>query len=129
MSIHIFCPTFPESLGTFKMEPVEFNEVHQIVSSGFSKRNSTADAPERMHWRHSFPAVKHMLLSSGFIIESDIDRKGSLSRERMAVGDVGIVFRGNSRFGSDGKFIGKADLKDRNAQPEDFTFTLVERIA
>ncbi len=109
--VHLFCPTFIDTVGTVEFEEIQFDEVVRII----------ADPTNDPIWRSSWPSVLRMLNRYGKLnLPSEQQRREIISAHRpMQIDELGIIIR----------TIGKVDLKTAELTPMDCLFTQCYRIS
>lgn len=116
--LHVFCPSNPETVGTFTMKPITWDETLNVLDEAL-ERVDDGTGSKNVHWRHTYASIRHLLNRSGFIIPSDFDRRENVQTiQRMSVGDTGILFRP----------IDRPDLRSADLTQDDFSFVYIERI-
>ena len=108
--LHVFCPSFPAPGGVYSFEPID---AHEAV-----KRIQTAGVAS-LRWRHTWPAVRHLLRGLGLDIRSNVDQGATVKRSPpFDVGQSALIF----------KPVGRADLKSKALEAADFDIVFVVRL-
>jgi len=110
--LHVFCPSFPAPGGVYSFEPIDAPEaVKRIQAAGVSS----------LRWRHTWPAVRHLLRGLGLDIRANVDQGATVKRSPPF--DVG-----QSQSALIFKPVGRADLKSKALEAADFEIVFVVRL-
>lgn len=109
--IQIFCPSFQENEGLYRFTPISLPAALSMVES--------QGGPSALHWRHTYPAIRHLLRGAGMSLRANVDQGSTVKKTpAMAAGDAALWFRP----------VGRVDLQSRGLTAADFKIVRIDRL-
>lgn len=157
-TIHIFCPSFPETIGTFRMTDSDIDAVIESVRGGFiydrtsdskyyldGRSNDDSTLSPHIVWRHTWRSIKHIIARQANLpiltghLNTIVDSRDNIQTRPMQVGDIGFLFkpqnvmakpaRGGAQFEKrNARPADKVDLKSVETKYDEFDIIMIERI-